>query len=170
MALTEEDLDRLEKIALAAAKVAPGSWDRDTEKNEGEYGGGPDSREGFSSWFAHDEKGRRLFDAYNSDFICVEEEWDEDGGSATDVDGGKLIKFATYFDPPTVLALLNASRSSQSAEVERLKAALAELVALFDQFRASDCNSTNALDILVRYPVWERARQALEVNNDGNDG
>ena len=74
-----------EKLSALLARASKGPWDWDTEDNEGSYGVGPNTREGFKSAFITDADGKKVFDTINSDVGCVHEEFggDENGEYAS---------------------------------------------------------------------------------------
>lgn len=104
-----EDLHKLRKLATKAADIAPGAWDHDTDNNDGAYGSGPDARHGFSSYFMMDDKGRRLFDSYNSEVAEVH----EDDDSAWDENSRRLFDYLAAFNPATALSLLSRLQAAE---------------------------------------------------------
>lgn len=128
------DLTALESAAKAAEKIAPGQWERDTEKGDGEYGIGPDTHEGYLVPYVYDGRGKRLFDAHQTDVGEVHEEWDGDEyGSyctATDEASCTILDFCAAFNPATALSLISALRASQQVakeQAEELSALRAKL-------------------------------------------
>lgn len=117
--LTPEELAELERLLKEAT---PGEWETDSENNEGSYGNGPNTREGFKSWFLMGPDGKRLFDAINSDACMVHEEYDEDGGHAWDETSraNAALIIAMHRALP---ALISSSR-----EAERIKTAAEALL------------------------------------------
>lgn len=77
-------LTDIAKIRALLAKATPGPWEFDSIHNDGEYGDGPDSHEGFNSHVIFDANGQTIFDSLNSDACEVEVESDEDGFCAWD--------------------------------------------------------------------------------------
>ncbi len=110
------DLEKLRELAEKADKVAPGQWEHDTDQNDGAYGAGPNSRHGFASYFMMDDKGRRLFDSYNSEVAEVHE---EDEG-AWDENSRRLFDFLAAVSPKAILALVSAL-SAETAARERVE-------------------------------------------------
>lgn len=94
-----------ETLAALDAEATQGEWEIDTLNSEGTYGSGDDTREGFSTTAICDASGKVLFDALNSDAILVQEEWDEDGGSAYDLTSAANARF--------VCTLVNLYRTGQ---------------------------------------------------------
>lgn len=105
----------LRKLAEAAT---PGPWDCDgVIESDGAYGAGEDSREGYTTYAVYEVGSNKvLFDFLNSEVVCVEEEYDEDGRSAWDSTAKRNAEFIAAANPKTVLALL--------AERDRLREAL----------------------------------------------
>lgn len=110
------DLDALQALAKAATA---GPWEYDTEKNEGDYGAGPDCSSGFDSYVIHDGKGQTLFDSLNSNAAVVQEDYDEDHFRAWDEVAERNAKFIAAASPQTVLALIDRLRKAE-AEASRL--------------------------------------------------
>ena len=91
--ITPEEITRLKALCKAAT---PGPWEFDTVCNEGAYGMGEDIYEGFSSYqiIAPSSNGHVVIcDTLNSDCVCVEEEFDEDGAAAWDEVARKNMAF-----------------------------------------------------------------------------
>lgn len=98
------DYEALKKIAEAAAREAPGDWWRDDV--DGEDGRG---RYRASAVFIERQtygSDTSLIDTINSDATCIHE--DEDG--RWDEPGRVITAHIATFDPPTVLALIEAVR------------------------------------------------------------
>lgn len=102
-------VEKLRKLAEAAAKVAPGPWEADGEETEG-------------GWGKHDEfvildaQGRRLCGTENADhtFGSISEENDGDGGHYQWNEPARvLMHFIAACDPVAILSLL-AARSAYS--------------------------------------------------------
>lgn len=111
--MTPLDFTELLKAAAEKAeKLAPGQWERDTEKGEGEYGVGPDTHEGYLVPYVYDGRGKRLFDAHQTDIGEVHEEWDgdEDGSycTATDEASCAVLDYCVLANPTNVKALIAA--------------------------------------------------------------
>lgn len=104
--MTTHTDEELIAIAKAAEKIAPGSWEHDTEKSDGAYGSGPDAQHGFATYLMLDAEGRRLFDAHGSEVAEIHEEYDEDGGQAWDENSRQVFAFIATFNPAAVIALL----------------------------------------------------------------
>ena len=71
------NLDELDRLAKAAT---PGPWSVDSFHNEGAYGNGPHTSEGFNSYAVGcgpDSKWKTIVDTLNSDIATVEIEYDE---------------------------------------------------------------------------------------------
>jgi len=85
-------------VRARLAAITPGPWTYDATKNEGSYGSGPDTHEGFDSYQVLGEvRGKEVVicDCVNSDVIevLVEDGDDENGGSAWDDQGRKNMEF-----------------------------------------------------------------------------
>ena len=113
--LTDEDLDRLEALAKAALKAAPGEWARDCQDSEGAYGSGPDARHGFRVPVLY-VGGKQVLTADGSEIALICEECDEDGGSAWDDTSMDVVDYIAAANPAAILALLSAARSQGPGE------------------------------------------------------
>lgn len=113
--LTPEVLADLKAKALKAAKVVPGRWQADSEKNDGEYGSAPESRVGFNSYALFNEKGQRILDGSNSEVAEIY----EDEELAWDETGSVVFDFLEASDPSVILSLLTALEEAE-ARIEDL--------------------------------------------------
>lgn len=105
-------MEELRKVALAAAKEAPGEWWRDDTLGEDGRG-----RYRASAVFIERQtygSDTALIDTINSDATCIHE--DEDG--RWDEPGRIITAHIATFDPPTILRLLSAL---EGAEAENSK-------------------------------------------------
>ena len=127
--LTDEDLDRLEALAKAALKAAPGEWERDCQDSEGAYGSGPDARHGFWVPVLY-VGGKQVLTADGSEIALICEECDEDECSAWDDTSMDVVDYIAAANPAAILALLSAARSQGPGEgwepIERVRAYIAE--------------------------------------------
>ena len=96
-------------LAALSAAATPGTWETDTLNSEGSYGSGDDTYEGYATTAIYDASGKVLFDALNSDAILVQEEWDEDGGSAYDLTSAANAAF--------IITLVNACRTGNLVQI-----------------------------------------------------
>lgn len=119
----EDDWSALERLAEMAAKRAPGEWERDTEKGEGEYGIGDETQTGYRVPFVTDARGKRLCDAHASDIALIEEDYsfDEDGAhhDAWDQASTEVLDFIAAANPVVVKRLITAIRARSSAPEAR---------------------------------------------------
>jgi len=81
-------------LRQAAYCASDGPWEVDSEWNaDGAYGGGPDHGTGYDDYLILDAQGRTLFGSENSTAKMIEEEHDEDGGTAWDQVGKRNATF-----------------------------------------------------------------------------
>jgi hypothetical protein len=121
MELTLQRLEELEKVAKAAT---PGPWEQDcTVKSDGTYGSGEDANEGYDTYEVFQTlTGKKIFDFLNSEVVCVEEEYDEDGRTAWDAEASANAAFIAAANPATILSLLDHIKRMQEA-LERARKA-----------------------------------------------
>jgi hypothetical protein len=144
MGLTPEQRDDL----LAKAKAATqGEWYSDSERSDGVYGSGEDTREGYKAYLICAEgtgsfsTNRVLFDSHNSTEAWIEEEWDEDSHQAWDETARRNAAFivSACNAVPDLIAALDAAEA-RIAELEALltdiRAQGEDIVAAIDQARA----------------------------------
>lgn len=114
--ITVEDLN---EIDVYCERATPAPWESDNARNNGHYGSGPDTHEGFQSYIALDAQSKVIFDTLNSDIATVMEEGDEDGHYAWDETGRLNIYFAirARTDLPRVSQVLRKSMD-RCAELE----------------------------------------------------
>jgi hypothetical protein len=129
--MTDGDIEKLvERLRKLRSKATPGEWYADTEQSDGEYGSGPNTRSGFDAYLicvegeAYSHKQRVLFDSHNSTCGMIEEEYDEDGGSAWDAvaKANATLIVEAVNALPTLLATIEAL----ARDKERLEEALTE--------------------------------------------
>ena len=101
-------------MKAAAEKATPGEWWADEVKNEGCYGSGDDSVEGFTSYAIYDSDGKTLFDSLNSDAACISEEYDGEGHVAWDETAQRNAEFIAIANPANILALVEALERAQA--------------------------------------------------------
>ena len=82
----KSDNELADKLEALLAKATKGEWSVDYERNDAEYGDGPDAHSGFNSYFIGTDAGR-ICDTLNAEVGFVEEEWDEHGCQASDYQG-----------------------------------------------------------------------------------
>lgn len=102
-----KNIDRLEALAWAALKAAPGEWECDCQDSEGAYGAGPDARHGFKVPVLY-AGGKQVLTADGSEIALVREEYDEGGGSAWDDTSMDVVDYVVAANPVVILALLSA--------------------------------------------------------------
>lgn len=128
-----KNIDRLEALAWAALKAAPGEWECDCQDSEGAYGAGPDARHGFKVPVLY-AGGKQVLTADGSEIALVREEYDEGGGSAWDDTSMDVVDYVVAANPVVILALLSAlseateraGRMERERDEERERAERAE--------------------------------------------
>lgn len=146
--MPELDRKALKEAALKAQAIAPGQRERDSERNDGEYGSAPESRIGFDSYFMMDEGGKRLFDSYNSEVAEIH----EDDGGGWDENSRRLFDFLADANPATILSLLASLEEAEGA-IKRLNG----FIATFEREREEATARAEAAEQRER-----RLREALE--------
>lgn len=106
--MTTDITELAQRMKAAAEKATQGEWWADEVKNEGCYGPGDDSVEGFTSYAIYGSDGQTLFDSLNSDSACISEEYDGEGHVAWDETAQRNAEFIALANPANVLALVEA--------------------------------------------------------------
>lgn len=115
-----------ETLERHSKKATPGVWETEWEKNEGDYGSGPDCRTGYESKYiigGPDKKPVRVCDTLNSENALIQEE--EDG--AFDIQSSADMEF--------IVALVNAYRSGQLVAVNTLPVVVEALQNLLNDLK-----------------------------------
>ena len=102
--------------------ATPRPWEVIAVDNNGDYGEGPDTHSGFTSYVIVDAAGKAIADTTNSDLIVVHEEADEDGFSAWDETGRANVQM--------IVTAVN-ERSALQARVKVLERALGDILQCF---------------------------------------